>query len=324
MSQHEVRLSTWLAAHHGVVSRTWLVASGYSPGRIRSLLESGRLVEVHRGVYQALSAARTHQQSMVGLVMMSGGVISHGSAGQLWGFRKLASIRLTHLTIPVGRRLRLANAVVHTSSDLSDRDIVRRADGIVVTSPPRTVFDLAGYVSAADLESIVEQGLDRRLFTFTTLHAAGARLAKSGRRGSLRFNAVLGDRSAGQRPVASDYELRLARALERIGLPRFERQFPLRLPTGDLIHPDLADPTRRFLVEVDHTAWHAGEANAYDRWRDRQVHLLGWHSERVSDRDIDRNLDQTVAELAQLYHGRPSFRPGESTGCFSDRKRNAG
>ena len=288
------------------------------------MLESGRLVEVHRGVYRARSAAPTNQQRMVGLVMMSGGVISHGSAGQLWGFRKLASIRRTHITIPVGRRLRLANTVVHTSSQLRDEDVVRRADGIVVTSPPRTVFDLAGCVSADDVESIVEQGLERKLFTFTTLHTTGARLARTGRRGSLRFTAVLGDRSVGQRPVASDYELRLARALEGVGLPRFERQFPLRLPTGDLIHPDLADPTRRFLVEVDHTAWHAGEANAYDRWRDRQVHLLGWHSERVSDRDMDRNLEQTVAELAQLYNGRPSFKFGVSADDFADRKLNAG
>lgn len=85
MSAHEIRLSRWLAAHHGVVTRTWLVANGYSPGRIRFMLESGRLVEVHRGVYRARSAAPTNQQRMVGLVMMSGGVISHGSAGPAVG-----------------------------------------------------------------------------------------------------------------------------------------------------------------------------------------------------------------------------------------------
>lgn len=307
MSKTEL-LAARLAAQHGVVTREWLHQSEFTIGEIRQMRESGRLVDAHRGIYLSSSATRTQQQRMVALVFYCDGVISHVTAGQLWGLRNLSRYRDIHLSIMRGERRRpggsgLDEVVLHATTDLPSADIVRRADGILLTSAARTVFDLASIVSAEDLESIIEHGLSRGLFTVPVLSGVHVRLAKPGRAGAKRFGSVLAARALAQKPVDSDHELRLVKALEASGLPRLQRQMPLRLPGGELVHPDVAEPSRRFIVEVDHATWHSRRAaSQYDRWRDRQYHLLGWHSERVSDQDIDERLPETVQELLRIYH----------------------
>lgn len=305
-------LATCLASHHGVVTRQWLREHLFTDGHVRGLRESGRLVEVHRGVYVATSSGRTQLQRMVALVAYSNGAISHASAGQLWGFRKLSRHSDIHMSVLKGARRRtegsgLNHVVLHSTSDLPSADLVRRSDGIVYTSAARTVFDLSSMIPADLLESIIEQGLAKGLFTRTKLLATQARLARPGRNGAARFNTVLAQRPVTQRPVDSDYELRLVKALERCGLPPIQRQMPLELAGGHLVHPDLAEPSRKFIIEVDHPAWHSSyEQSRYDRWRDRQYRLLGWHSQRVSDIDIDQHLATTVADLIAIYQTLPS------------------
>lgn len=99
-------LAARLAVQHGVVSRQWLQQKGFTTGEIRQMRESGRLVDAHRGVYLSSSAPRTQQQRMVQLVLYCDGVISHVTAGQLWGLRKLSRYREIHLSIMRGDRRR--------------------------------------------------------------------------------------------------------------------------------------------------------------------------------------------------------------------------
>lgn len=308
----ETSLAAWFGSHHGVVTRAWLREHGVTDGQVRQMRESGRILEAHRGVYRSSSAPRTQYQRMVELVACTDGAVSHTSAGQIWGFRKLNRYRDIHLSVAqvVQRRFYgegLDDVVLHRSSALPASDVVKRGDGIVLTSPVRTVVDLAAVISEEDLESIIEQGLAMGRFTLTKLLATQDRLALPGRKGAKQLRRVLAGRSLRQRPVDSDYELRLLRALQDEGMPTFERQMPLLLAGGELVHPDLADPTRRFIIEVDHATWHVGEkAKMYDHWRDRQYHLLGWHSERVSDKDIDHRLPETVQELLAIYRSLPA------------------
>ncbi len=68
--------------------------------------------------------------------------------------------------------------------------MVRRRDGIALTAPPRTVFDAAAVVSPEDLESMIEQGIDRQMFIVATLVATSRRLARPGRAGSTEFRCA--------------------------------------------------------------------------------------------------------------------------------------
>ncbi len=299
-------LARWLSIHHGVVTRQWLEHEGFSPGEIRGLLNRGQLLVARKGVYVDAASRPTREQRLVTLVSGSPCIISHATAGQLWGFRKVKRFQQTHVAVQHGHPGRRSGVVFHSSVDLSDYDILRRDDGISLTTPIRTVFDLASLVRRDELESVIEQCLDQRMFAVADLHRIARRLAKGGRKGSGTFVELIGQRPADQRPVNSDYELRLARALEQGGFPPLVRQMPLRLPDGSLVHPDLAEPSRRLLIEVDHSAWHGGRRqNNYDRWRDRQYHLVGWHSERVGEVDIDYHLQDVVADLLQIYCALP-------------------
>jgi hypothetical protein len=155
---------------------------------------------------------------------------------------------------------------------------------------------------------MVEQGLDRGNFIMPTLMAFGRRLCRPGRDGSARFAEVINSRPAWLKPVNSDHELRLARALEHRGFPRLERQCRVEIRPGVVVHPDLGVPCDRFYIEVDHVTWHGGRIDGvYDKHRDLKVRVAGNHVERVTDDAIDHRLDETVDDLWVLWQ---RFREG--------------
>lgn len=214
-------LATWLADHHGVVSRAWLTSAGYTRGRIRSLLDTGTLVVMQRGVYVASCSPRFERQRLATMCIAYDAVASHVTAGREWGFRRLGRPTGLHIVLPEGTHVSprrrchapdLIDVTVHHTANLVPSDIQRRDDGILVTTPARTVFDLSAVLRPHNLESVIEQGLCEKQFTIDDLTDVGERLSRRGREGSARFNEVLGSRPKDQRPAASDIEVRFARA----------------------------------------------------------------------------------------------------------------
>jgi hypothetical protein len=176
-----------------------------------------------------------------------------------------------------------------------------RDDGIRVTSPARTVFDLSKHLSATDLESIIEQGLRRAQFDIPTLYEVGALLCRRGRAGSANFNAVLTSRPTWQRPADSHPEIELRLSLAAVGV-HLEPQVALTLHDGQIVHPDLGDPAARFYIEIDDHEWHGSRLDAtYDLQRDRQARLVGARIERVSTDEVDRMPVSLITSLAAAY-----------------------
>jgi very-short-patch-repair endonuclease len=302
MGFDERSLAEVLVRKHGVVTHDDLRSLGMTTAQLRHLRVSGRLRTVRAGIHVSTATPSRWPQQLVIATAAADGVISHQSAGRLWDFRRVPATSAAHVTIQAARRVAGMNEViVHRSNLLAELDVVRRHDGIAVTSPPRTVFDLASLMSYDDLESIIEQGLDRELFAMPTLWATARRLGCRGRAGSGRFERVLAHREPWQRPVQSDLELRLERALVQARLPRPVRQHPIDLGDGVTVHVDLAWPVHRVLIEVDHVTWHGGRADAgVDKWRDRQLNALGWRTLRVDDRDIRDRLPEVVRDVARV------------------------
>ena len=242
------------------------------------------------------------------------GVVRFPTAGLVWEFRKTPRGSGVHVVIPSGRRtVALPGIVVHRSCSMAECDIVRRTDGIAVTSPPRTAFDASFASSANDLESLIEARHPAPMFTIPTLWGVARRLRRQGRPGSARFGEVLRSREVWRRPVDSDYELRLERAMRRRGFPPLQRQCRIELANGDVIHPDLGLPEHGFYVEVDHLTWHGGRMAAdYDSRRDLYVSALGFRVERVTDVSIDHHLGETVDALWEISHSFSGARCTES------------
>ncbi len=296
MALDESALAAELLARHGVTTSTRLAAIGIGRRTVDRLKRSGRLRSVGQGVLASTAWPSTLEHRLAIACAATAGVVRFPTAGLVWEFRKTPRGSGVHVVIPSGRRtVPLPGIVVHRSCSMAECDIVRRTDGIAVTSPPRTAFDASFALLRDDLESLIEQGIQRRMFTIPTLWGVARRLRRQGRPGSARFGEVLRSREVWRRPVDSDYELRLERAMRRRGFPPLQRQCRIELANGDVIHPDLGLPEHGFYVEVDHLTWHGGRMAAdYDSRRDLYVSALGFRVERVTDVSIDHHLGQTV------------------------------
>jgi hypothetical protein len=292
-------------SQHGVASEDQLAALGLTRRQIQYLIASKQLEREHQGVYRLTAFASTFESQCVAVSIAEDEVaVSHQSAGRLWGLRQMQSARL-HVTVSHYRHPFAAGHVrVHRSLVVADHWRVR-PDGIRVTSPARTLFDLAGTMGDQRLESAVEHALQLNLVTLPELWEVARTMARRGRAGSGRFVRLLNSRPAWLKPVDSNLELLVSDALVAHGLPKPIRQHPLRLSNAMTIHPDLAWPDVRWAVEVDHVTWHGGVvATMDDHARDRQLRLIGWEVERVTDREIKDRLPAVVRDLASLYQQR--------------------
>src|SRR5262249_3919121 len=152
---------------------------------------------------------------------------------------------------------RLRNVRIHRTNRLDDRDIVTYANGLRVTTPARTLFDIAADLDPVAMSSVMQDALNRRLCTPWSLGDVAERMIGQGRPGAAVFRTVVDGRVAELPPVGSHAELALADALEAAGLPSLVRQLEVRLVTGATMRLDLAVPEVRFDIEVDDPAWHA-------------------------------------------------------------------
>ncbi|MCU1346393.1 MAG: hypothetical protein JWL70_2659, partial [Acidimicrobiia bacterium] len=252
---------------------------------VNRLLASRQLIRVHASVFISAAHPRTMEAELVAACMAhDAAVVSHTAAGRQWGLRRMGMV-VPYVTVPHGRGPKLAGVTVHRSRVLEPEDVVTRGDGIRLTSPPRTVFDLASMLDDGALASVIEQVIDQYC-SYGSLVRVLDRLGAGGRPGTARFARVLGSRPADRRASDSEPELRLAEALRAVGL-RCEPQYPVTLPGGVTIHIDLALIRERVAVEVDHSHWHGVASAAHrDKERDRLLGRGGWHPVRVTEIDV--------------------------------------
>jgi len=164
----------------GVVTRTQLRDIGLSPDAIDYRLRSGRLHALHRGVYLLGYSAPPPGARELGAVLAcgAGAVISHRSAGALWKLlpRLPGGLEITVAGRDPGRKPGIR---IHCVSSLDRRD-VRKLHGIPITTPARTLLDLAATASSRELEQALAEAHARRLVHRTDLVSLLARHPPAG------------------------------------------------------------------------------------------------------------------------------------------------
>lgn len=304
MTVFTAMLADHVAGRHGVVTDDELRRLGTSKFQRERMVTDGLLVVQHRGVYRLRSTPESFAGRCLAICLAyPAAVITGRAAGRLWRLRRMGAnaiieVRVPHFTYSVADpRIKFRRCNV-----LDPIDIVERPDGIRVVSPPRLLFDLAANLSDLDLESVVEQVLDREWCTMPTIYAVGRRLYHPARPGSARFERVIGSRHAWLKPADSHLEVRLFDALRRARLAGLVRQHPIPLPAGWTIHADIAVPELSWAIPIDHVTWHGGRFAAQrDKQNDRQARMIGWQVDRVTDNDIDHSLAGVVAELVAIH-----------------------
>jgi hypothetical protein len=296
-------LSRWFHDHHGIAALSDLVRVGVTPSQRQSLIRSGTIVEVFRGVYRLTAAPLTFEGRCAAVCAADPScVISCFSAGRLWGLRKCQS---EWIHVSTSRRTKpiTSGVVTHRTTTLSPADVVRRPDGIRLTTAARTMVDLAQHASDLRLRSILEQVIDLQLCTVQELQDVANRLCRPGRAGSARARAIIVDRGDGAASDSHD-EVALLLALQAAGLTRMTAQPPVRLLDGIVVHPDIGDSAMGFYIEVDHPVWHDSGRLDYDTSRDRRIRLTGAEVHRVASAQVELALGALVAELVALYRRR--------------------
>jgi very-short-patch-repair endonuclease len=267
-------------------------------GRTRQeMFETGTLVTVHRGVYRLSSHPETfHQRCHAACLAAPNASISGPTAGRLWQLRKVYT---DEIHVIARHAIHLEGVTAHRTDLLGPGDSIVR-NGIRTLRPARLLCDLASHLDESNLESVLEQMLDRGMLSIQSARSAAKRFVAPGRPGSLRIGRVLDGRADWLKPADSDLELRVWRSLSARGI-RLGRQHPVLLDSGVTVHLDLAAPEILFAVEVDHVTWHGGRLDAQrDKRRDRELARLGWTVVRVTDEDIRVRFDETINELVDI------------------------
>jgi very-short-patch-repair endonuclease len=216
-----------------------------------------------------------------------GAAASHRSAALLWGFRGIERAPV-EITVPVRRRPRLTDVVVHRSS----AEITIRK-GIAVTTPAATLIVLGSVLGGAAVESATEDAILRRLTTPAELLALIERLGPRGKNGSATLRRLLGERGPGA-ATESVLEDLMVQLLRRAEIDDFERQYEV----GG-VRLDFACPATKLGIEVDGLAFHSGADDLQRNCRKlNRLTALGWRVLHFTWADIRYRGDDVLRQLA--------------------------
>jgi len=275
----------------------------------------GRLHRVHQGIYAVGHAIVTDNGRWMAAVLAGGpgAVLSHRAAAALWGIRRTAhSLEITcarHLQRPGIRAYR---------ADLP-ADEVTLHEAIPVTSPPRTLFDLAAVVSIEQLRRAVNEAEIRRLWDALSL--ADLLVRHPRRPGAAAVRTVIATPGGGG--PRNDLEELFLALLDRAGLARPLVNEPFWI-SGRFIEPDCLWREQRVIVELDGYETHCTRA-AYesDRARDRMLTAAGWHVMRITWRQLRDEPEAVVRDLRTLLTRPESPRSDVSHGAEQGNPCNA-
>ena len=172
-------------------------------------------------------------------------------------------------------------------------------DGIPCTSPSRTLVDLAGTVGDWTLRSCFERAAQKKCLDIPAIEAS----MDSGRRGNPSLKRLI-DEWRRAAPLARKGKLKSP--LEAKVLPLLvQRSLALPLlnaPVGianGRIEVDFLWPDHRFIVEADSRDFHGTDlAFERDRWRDRELMLVGYSTLRVTHHQAKREAEAVANAIA--------------------------
>jgi hypothetical protein len=258
----DVDVAAFAARQYGVVSKAELVALGVGRMSITRRRQRGHLHRLYPGVWAVGHSEPPWEGSLLAAVKACGpdALLSHYSANELLGFVDRLDA-LPHVTVTSGSHRAPRGIQVHRTQFL---DAVDRREhlGIPLTSPARSLLDLASVVDAHRTRRAIRRALGRGKVTIRQLGLVLERYP--GRRGSATLREAV---RLGAAPTRSDRESDVLDIVLAAGIARPDVNKPL-IVAGRRIVPDLRWPEQRLILEVDSTAWHSDPlARADDRER---------------------------------------------------------
>lgn len=283
-------------AQHGVFSVWQLLERGVGEDAVRSRREVGAIIPLFQGVY-ALGHERLTREGRwmaAALACGPGAVLSHFSAGHLWGlcgsYGPVEVLRRSGGATHKGIRL-------HQTRRLEPFEVTLEK-GIPVASVERVLLDLAGRTDLKRLERIFVQAYKSDCLSWSRLNRVlGLRRGCKGV-GRLRWIAAEVD------PVALE-----TRSVSEVDFLALCRGASIPTPSVNvLVAGHLVDflwPAQRVVVETD--SWsHHRDGPAFEKDRQANVDLIaaGYEVHRATYKMLERNPDPFLSNVRRALKAR--------------------
>jgi len=268
----------------GMVTRKQAFELGLGPKAMAWRHRRGEWVIVTSRVLRAASAPDHSLATAMAALLHVGRDVALGghSAASLWG---LPGFRLDPVEVVRSRGgTSSPNSIcrVRTSTAFGDGHVAE-VDGMRVTTPIRTIFDLSAHLHPLRTARLLDSCYNRGLVTWSSLHRIVTELGGSGRRGTTLMRELAAERPEGFRPPESNLEARVNEVLIRNG----ERPFSSQVDLGDdewIGRVDLVDRPDRIALEVQSGLFHGSLTDQRrDADRMRRLRSAGWIVVEVDD-----------------------------------------
>ena len=250
-------------------------------------------MRVERGVYSFGHDRLTQEGRWMAAVLScgDGAVLSHRSAATAWGLWRPGS-PVIEVTVRGSGRHGRRRVTVHRSTRLGREDVTRR-NGIPMTTPARTLLDLAEVVGRRQTERALDEAERLGLCTDRQLRSVIDR--NPGRLGGARLAAVLDEHALGSTATANDFEELFLALCRESAFP--EPEVNVRLGRYKV---DFVWRSQRVVVETDGRQSHATrQAFEIDRARDVELTTTDWKVLRFTWRQLSRQRGWVVEKLGR-------------------------
>jgi very-short-patch-repair endonuclease len=265
---------------HGVVTRVQLRSAGLTDEQIRQRLQSGALLREYRGVYRVGHRAPSMEARYLAAVRACGprAALSGHAAAHLLGLTATPP-SMPEVTTLTARKV---PGVTTRRSRTIQQTIWR---GVPVTTPARTLIDLAATLDAEDLARAFHEASIRHHTKPPQIEALlanqpGAQKLRRVLRGDIHVSL-------------SRLERHFLALLRKEGLP-----LPITNRHATARRVDCRWPDHRLTVELDgyryHSSRHAWET---DRRREREAYARGDDVRRFTFGDVYERPDPILAEV---------------------------
>ena len=284
------------AANGGVASTAQLTAV-ITRKALSSLVRSGAVVRVCRGVYAPSWAPANTETRLAALDLLTGKriVACMNTAAARYGF-DTENDRRTHILDPGVRIRPAADLMVHQRVGAP----LKHVAGRLATAPAWTAVEVARTLRRPRALAILDAAL--RTGTCTAADLDAAIREQSGRRGIVAVRDLL-LHADGRAESPMESEMRLV--FIDWGVPKPELQYEITDRTGRTWRVDFAWPAANVAAEYDSVEWHANpDAFKHDRLKSARLQECGWTSIPAVVDDIRRE-PQALAQRVMQHLERP-------------------
>jgi very-short-patch-repair endonuclease len=288
------------AQQFGLFTTDQGAANGLTLRMLQQWRDRGGIIRLDRRVWGVQGAPDTLERRALAAVLRheSGAALCRRSAAWLW---RLPGRLPEPFDVAKARGERpLDHQHLHSSRLFEACDITERR-GIPVTTPVRTVFDLAGRQHPERTRKDLNDLMGRGLVTLGTLDDTLERLARRGRTGIKVMRELIADARAQGVPAGSNLELVVEDILDAAGLRDMERQVPIYDDEGFIARVDFGDRHRRIAVEVDSDRFHHGLLDRrMDAEKTSRLKRCNWVVVRIIEREVWWERQALIARLRKL------------------------